>query len=167
MNLNKVFLIGNLTRDPERRSLPSGQPVVSFGLATNRFYKNQQGERQQETEFHNITVFGRLAEIASQYLQKGSSVFIEGRIRTRNWQDANGIKHYRTEIITESLQLGPRLGGFSREKIQNNIDTGHQSLSEEEIPVIEQEPINKPTKSSENPIDEPEEKEIDVKNIPF
>jgi len=108
MNLNKVFILGNLTRDPEKRNLPSGQLVVSFGVATNRFYTNQNNEKQQETEFHNVTAFGRLAEIASQYLQKGSLVFIEGRLKTRSWEDQSGTKHFRTEIIADNLQLGPR-----------------------------------------------------------
>ena len=167
MNLNKVFIIGNLTRDPEKRSLPSGQPVVSFGVASNRFYKDQQGNKQQETEFHNVTAFGRLAEIVCQYLQKGSSIFVEGRIKTRNWLDAAGVKHYKTDIIAESLQLGPKIGGFNREKIQNNIDTGHHNnLTDEEIPVIEQD-LTAGHSSAEGPENEPEEKEIDIKNIPF
>jgi len=85
MNLNKAFVLGNLTRDPEKRNLPSGNAVVSFGVATNRFFTNQQGEKQQEAEFHNITAFGKLADIAVQYLRKGSMVLIEGRLRTRSW----------------------------------------------------------------------------------
>lgn len=110
MNLNKVFLIGNLTRDPEMRTLPSGKPVVTFGIATNRVWNNAQGEKQQAAEFHNITLFGRLAEIASQYLTKGSSALIEGRLQTRSWEGKDGIKRNRTEIIGESMQLGPRRG---------------------------------------------------------
>ena len=110
MNLNKVFILGNLTRDPEKRSLPNGQTVVSFGVATNRFFTDKNQQKQQETEFHNVTMFGRLAEIASQYLNKGSLVLIEGRLRTRNWQDSSGTKHYRTEIIAERMQLGPKAG---------------------------------------------------------
>lgn len=108
MNLNKVFLIGNLTRDPEMRTLPSGKPVVTFGIATNRVWNNAQGEKQQAAEFHNITLFGRLAEIASQYLTKGSSVFVEGRLQTRSWEGKDGVKRNRTEVIGESMQLGPR-----------------------------------------------------------
>ena len=84
MNLNKAFIIGNLTRDPEMRTLPSGTPVVSFGVATNRVWKDASGEKKEETQFHNIVIFGRQAEIAQQYLKKGSMVFIEGRIQTRN-----------------------------------------------------------------------------------
>lgn len=109
MNFNKAFVLGNVTRDPELRTTPSGQSVCSFGVATNRFYKNQSGERQQSAEFHNVVAWGRLAEICNQYLKKGSLVFIEGRLQTRSWQDQNsGQKRYRTEIIAETMQLGPR-----------------------------------------------------------
>ena len=99
MNLNKVFLIGNLTRDPELRNLPSGAAVVSFGLATNRVWKDKQGEKQEDAQFHNIVVFGRQAEIVNQYLTKGSLVLIEGRIQTRSWDGKDGSKQYRTEIV--------------------------------------------------------------------
>ncbi|HEY4477600.1 MAG TPA: single-stranded DNA-binding protein [Candidatus Paceibacterota bacterium] len=110
MNLNKVFLIGNLTRDPELRTLPSGKPVVSFGLATNRIWNDASGKRQQAVEFHNIVVFGKTAEIAKQYLTKGKSALIEGRIQTRTWEAQDGAKKSKTEIIAERLQLGPRGG---------------------------------------------------------
>lgn len=108
MNLNKAFIIGNLTRDPELRTLPSGTAVCTFGVATNRVWKNQAGEKQQEAQFHNIVAFGRQGEIANQYLKKGSMVFIEGRIQTRSWDAQDGSKRSRTEIVTERLQLGPR-----------------------------------------------------------
>lgn len=108
MNLNKVFLIGNLTRDPELRALPSGQPVVNFGLATNRMWRGKDGSQQKQAEFHNVVLFGRLAEIAKQYLQKGGSVMIEGRLQTRSWEGKDGQKRNRTEIVAESMQLGPR-----------------------------------------------------------
>lgn len=109
MNFNKAFILGNVTRDPELRSTAGGQSVCSFGVATNRIYKDQSGARQQQAEFHNVVCWGRLAEIANQYLKKGSLVFIEGRIQTRSWQDQNsGQKRYKTEIVTETMQLGPR-----------------------------------------------------------
>ena len=111
MNVNKAFIIGNLTRDPELRSLPSGQAVATFGVATNRFWKNQSGERQQQVEYHNIVAFGRLAEIAGQYLNKGKMVFIEGRMQTRSWDAQDGTKKTRPEIIAERMQLGPRSSG--------------------------------------------------------
>ncbi len=108
MNLNKVFLIGNLTRDPEQRSLPSGQAVTSFGLATNRVWRGKDGSQQKQAEFHNIVMFGRLAEIASQYLKKGGMIMIEGRIQTRNWESQDGQKRNKTEIVAEAMQMGPR-----------------------------------------------------------
>ncbi len=116
MNLNKAFIIGNLTRDPELRNLPSGTPVVSFGVATNRVWKNKSGEKQEEAQFHNIVVFGRQAEIAKQYLAKGSLVMIEGRIQNRNWDAQDGTKRSRTEIVAERIQFGPRSGGGKRQQ---------------------------------------------------
>ncbi len=111
MYINKVFLFGNLTRDPELRSLPSGGQVASFGLATNRVFKKADGSKQESTEFHNIVVFGRQADTAAQYLKKGSSVFVEGRIQTRSWDSPEKGKQYRTEVIAERVQFGPRSGG--------------------------------------------------------
>ena len=140
MNLNKIILVGRLTRDPEERSLPSGQKVASFGLATDRFYNDKTGQRQRQTEFHNIVLFGRIAEIASQYLNKGSLVLIEGRIQTRSWDDKEGNKKYRTEVVAESLQLGPK----------NLPRDNDQSEKKENIPVIQE-----------------DEEEIDIKDIPF
>jgi len=110
MNVNKAIILGNLTRDPEARTLPSGRPVVSFSVATNRFWTDKNtGEKKKEVEFHNVVAFGRLAEIVHQFLFKGSMVYIEGRIRTRSWQDKKtNEKRQRTEIIAERLQLGPK-----------------------------------------------------------
>lgn len=140
MNLNKVFIIGNLTRDPELRSLPSGVPVVSFGVATNRVWKNQQGEKQEEVQFHNIVVFGKQAEIANQYLAKGRMVMIEGRLRTSNWEK-DGVKHYRTEIISEQIQFGPRpaeSGDFNRQSSQKfQANQKPDAQLKEELPQID------------------------------
>lgn len=111
MYLNKVFIIGNLTRDPELKALPSGIQVVSFSVATNRTWKDQNGAKQEAADYHNIVVFGRQAEIVAQYLKKGSSALIEGRIQTRSWDDKDGKKQYRTEIVAERVQFGPRAGG--------------------------------------------------------
>ena len=117
MNLNKIFLIGNLTRDPESRTLPSGQSVSNFGLATNRVWVDAETkEKKQQVEFHNVVAFGRLAEICNQYLKKGKLVFIEGRIQTRNWQDQSGETKYRTEVIMEGMQMGPRRPEQTTEK---------------------------------------------------
>ena len=148
MNLNKVFLVGRLTRDPETRALPSGKSVANFGLATDRYYVDKAGQKQQQTEFHNIVLFGRLAEIGSQYLNKGSLVLIEGRLQTRAWQDSSGNKRSRTEVIGEALQLGPRTAGKSTPAPQEPSQE-RDMPSQEEIPVIE------------------EDSEIDVKDIPL
>jgi len=109
MYLNKVLLYGNLTRDPELRALPSGQQVATFGLATNRSFKNKEGAQQEQTEFHNIVAFGRTAEVMGQYLKKGRPVYVEGRIQTRSW-DKDGQKQYRTEIVVDNFQFGPQGG---------------------------------------------------------
>jgi single-strand DNA-binding protein len=111
MYLNKAFIFGNLTRDPEVRALPSGMNVCSFGVATNRVYRDRDGKKQEQTDFHNIVVFGRQADTVSQYLNKGSSVFIEGRIQTRSWEGKDGEKKYRTEIVADRVQFGPRGSG--------------------------------------------------------
>ena len=108
MDLNKVFLIGRLTKNPELRTTTTGQNVASFGLATNRFWTDRNGQKQKSAEFHNIVLWGRLAELAQKWLQKGGLTFIEGRLQTHNWQDPQGVKHYRTEVIAERLQLGPK-----------------------------------------------------------
>jgi single-strand DNA-binding protein len=112
MYLNKALIIGNLTRDPEIKALPSGMQVCSFSVATNRVWKDKNGAKQESSDFHNIVVFGRQAETAGQYLKKGQSVLIEGRIQTRSWDDKDGQKKYRTEIIADRVQFGPKAGGF-------------------------------------------------------
>lgn len=111
MNLNKAFLIGNLTRDPELKTLPSGRSVVNFGLATNRTWTDQSGQRQQQAEFHNLVAFGKQAELVNQYMKKGGSLFVEGRLQTRTWDGPDGNKRSRTEIIVENFQFGPRSSG--------------------------------------------------------
>jgi len=139
MNLNKVFLIGRLTRDPEKRALPSGQSVTSFGMATGRFYTDKNGQKQQQTEFHNIVMFGKLADIAAQYLNKGSLTLIEGRLQTRTWQDTSGNQKSRTEIVAERMQLGPKSASRTSQDSEK---------TSEDIPVVE-------------------EDQIDIKDIPF
>src|SRR3989344_3630638 len=107
MYINKAIVFGNLTRDPELRALPSGAQVCSFSIATNRTYKKADGTKQEEVEFHNIVVFGRQAENCAQYLKKGSTAYVEGRIKTRSWEK-DGVKHYKTEINADTVQFGPR-----------------------------------------------------------
>lgn len=121
MYINKAFIYGNLTRDPESRALPNGTPVASFSVATNRVYKDKAGVKQESVDYHNVVVFGRQAEIVTQYLRKGSSVFVEGRIQTRSWDDKEGKKQYRTEINAERVQFGPKAGGTSGEYAPTEI----------------------------------------------
>jgi single-strand DNA-binding protein len=108
-SLNKVQIIGNCTRDPEVRQTPGGQFVANIGVATNRQWKDREsGEQKEQVEFHNVTVWGKLAEICGQYLKKGAKVYFEGRLQTRNWEDDKGTKHYRTDIVADNMIM---LGG--------------------------------------------------------
>lgn len=107
MYINKAFLYGNLTRDPELRALPSGMNVVNFSLATNRTFKDRDGKKQEQTDFHNVVVFGRQADTVNQYMKKGSAVFVEGRMQTRSWEK-DGEKKYRTEVVADRVQFGPK-----------------------------------------------------------
>ena len=142
MNLNKVFLIGRLAADPESRMTPSGQMVTTVRIATNRVWNNRStGEKQEQVEFHTIVAWRNLAEIISKYLRKGQMAFFEGRLQTRSWQGQDGVKRYRTEIIGESMQLGPKVLG----------EQPTPQTKEEEIPIIE----------------EKEDGEINVEDIPF
>lgn len=177
MYLNKVFLVGRLTADPILRSTSSGQPVCSIRIATNRVWTDKEtGQRQEETQYHNVVLWRRLAEIGSQFLAKGSLVLIEGRLQTRSWQDASGNNQYRTEIIAERMQLGPRM----TEKITSSQDT-----LTEQIPIIEdnsdiapQQPLTDrktPQQTKEmqkenqenSKIKQETEEEIDLKDLPF
>lgn len=107
-SVNKVFLLGNLGADPDVRETQDGRVICTFRVATSRRYKDRNDETQQETEWHRVTVFGRTAEIARDYLKKGSNVWVEGRIHTRKWTDKDGVERYTTEIVCENLQLGSR-----------------------------------------------------------
>ncbi|MBI4089791.1 MAG: single-stranded DNA-binding protein [Candidatus Kerfeldbacteria bacterium] len=135
MNLNKALIIGNLTRDPEGRTTTGGQNVASFGVATTRRWKDRQsGEPKEQTEFHNVVAWSRLAEIAQQYLHKGSKVYIEGRIQTRTWEDQTGAKRNRTEIIAESMIMLDRPSAAKAESAQAEPPAA-KPAEEEEINV--------------------------------
>lgn len=114
MNLNKVQLIGRLTRDPELRTTPSGQTVTAISIATNRTWNDKSGQKQEKSEFHNIVIWGRLAEIAGQYLTKGQEAYFEGRLETRAYKGKDGIERRTTEIIAENMQMGSRAQGSSQ-----------------------------------------------------
>ena len=145
MYLNKAIIIGNLTRDPELRSLPSGVKVCSFSVATNRVWKDKNGARQESTDYHNVVTFGRSAETVAQYMKKGSSILVEGRIQTRSWEDKNsGEKKYRTEIVAERTQFGPKGGGAGNavpaaakagaEPEEAAVEYPEEDISPEDIP---------------------------------
>lgn len=153
MYLNKVFLIGNLTRDPELRAIPSGTKVVQIGLATNRVWKDQSGARKEATEYHNIVAFGRQAEILAQYCRKGSSLYVEGRLQTRSWDGQDGKKNYRTEIVLDSFQFGPKTSGGAP------MQTTSKSASDAEAP-------QKDAAADLDTIEYPDE-EINLEDIPF
>lgn len=102
-SLNKAQIIGNITRDPELKTTTGGQSVCTLGVATNRYWTDSSGQKKDEAEYHNVVVWGKLAEICDQYLRKGMKVFFEGRLQTRNWEDEGGAKHYRTEIVAQDM----------------------------------------------------------------
>ena len=111
MNLNRVILIGRLAADPESRTTAGGQSVASMRIVTNRVWKDQSGPKQEQAEFHSITLWGRLAQIATQYLKKGGLVMVEGRLQTRSWTGQDNVKKYRTEIVADRVQFGPKRAG--------------------------------------------------------
>jgi single-strand DNA-binding protein len=137
MYLNKAILIGNLTRDPELKSLPSGIKVCSFSIATNRVWKDKNGARQEAADYHNVVVFGRQAETVAQYMKKGNSILVEGRMQTRSWDDKNtGEKKYRTEVIADRTQFGPKGSGGGATSSPKAVDNegGVQGGDEIEYP---------------------------------
>lgn len=143
MYLNKIILIGNLTRDPELRSLPSGVKVCSFSLATNRVWKDKNGARQESADYHNVVVFGRQAETVAQYMKKGSSILVEGRMQTRSWDDkTTGEKKYRTEVVADRTQFGPKSSstGFTPSKVEG--DASQKNPEETDAIEYPEEDIN-------------------------
>lgn len=181
MNLNKVFLIGRLAADPESRTTPSGQMVTTVRLATNRVWNNRTtGEKQEQVEFHTVICWGNLADIVSKYLRKGQMAMFEGRLQTRSWVGQDGVKRYRTEIVAENMQLGPKAMNASGSYQSNSNTVGvhpvksaeggaaeqqFNRVKEEEIPVINEDaPVTSDPIITDSDI---EEKEIDLKDIPF
>lgn len=151
MYLNKALIIGNLTRDPEIKALPSGAKVCSFSVATNRVWKDKNGAKQEAADYHNVVVFGRQAETAGQYLKKGSGVLVEGRMQTRSWDGTDGQKKYRTEIIADRVQFGNRpTGAGATGGSSKNIP---EDSGQKDVPAADT-------------IDYPEE-EINPDDIPF
>jgi len=154
MNLNKAMIIGFLTRDPEIRTTPNGKTVASFSVATNFVWTDQSGQKHEKAEFHNIVAWARLAEICGQYLKKGSKIYLEGRLQTRDWVGQDSVKRYRTEIVAENMIMLDRAGARSQ------TDRNDQ-------PPMPSEPVINVEEAVGTIEDSQDEEEIKVENIPF
>lgn len=168
-SLNRAMIVGNLTRDPEMRYTPNGQAVTSFSVATNRRWKDKDGNAQEQTEFHNIVAWGKLAEFTSQFLHKGNRVYVEGRLQTRNWEGQDGNKRNRTEIVCENfIALTPK-GATETMTSASPASVGEDV---EEFPIKDVKEEDKPEKKSPSAKatgdkEEPKDDEIDLDDIPF
>lgn len=159
MDLNKVMIIGRLVRDPEMRTTGTGQTVVSFSVATNFTWKDQQGQQQERVEYHNIVAWRRLAEIIGQYLKKGRQVYIEGRLQTRSWEDQQGQKKYRTEIVADNMIMLGSGGGQSND--------GGQPAPANQTPTVSPDTPNQAPSSTSTASANPADDEISIEDIPF
>ncbi len=157
-SLNRATIIGNLTREPEIRQIPSGQSVCSFAVATNRSWTSADGQKQEATEFHNIVAWGKLAEICAQYLNKGRKVYIEGRLQTRDWEGQDGVRRYRTEIVAENLIILDRGTGPAATSVPSNPGFSMGGGSKTFTPP--------PPPMKDDPAPNPDD-EIKIEDIPF
>ena len=160
MNLNKVQLIGRLTRDPEVRTTPSGQTVTTLSIATNRTWNDKAGQKQEKSEFHNIVIWGRLAEIAGQYLTKGQEAYFEGRLETRAYTGKDGVERRTTEVVAENMQMGSRAAGSASGPRPAPMGAAPQPAARPMTPMPAQEEI--PTIN----LDE-EQDEVRHEDVPF
>lgn len=176
ISLNRAMIVGNLTRDPELRYTPSGQPVCSFGIATNRRWRDKEGNQKEDVQFHDIVAWGKLAEVVSQILKKGTRAYVDGRLQTRQWEGQDGAKRQRTEIVMENfIPLTPKGAG----PVEEMAEAAAPSVAEEPVSgaaeaVEESEKKEKKTKKdSEKETSDKKEKvgkdeeEIDLDEIPF
>lgn len=161
MNLNKAMIIGNLTRDPETRTTPQGQTVANFSVATNLVWNDANGQRQEKAEFHNIVVWRKLAEICVQYLRKGSKVYIEGRLQTRDWVGQDGNKRYTTEIIAENMIMLDSKGSNPAPAADSFSAPAQEASQAPAAPIQEAPP------SQEAPKNDSSDQEIKLEDIPF
>mgnify|MGYP001611754730 CR=1 FL=1 len=162
MDLNKAMIIGNVTRDPETRTTPSGQTVANFSVATNLVWKDQSGARQEKAEFHNVVAWRRLAETIAQYVKKGSRIYVEGRIQTRSWDDqATNTKRYRTEIIADSMIMLDRAGA-GQGSAGKSYQSSPANQTEQPSPTDDFSQSSAPVNNRVSADDE-----INVEDIPF
>ncbi|NTW26812.1 MAG: single-stranded DNA-binding protein [Candidatus Moranbacteria bacterium] len=166
MNLNKVQLIGRLTRDPEIRTTPSGQTVATIGIATNRTWNDKAGQKQEKSEFHNIVIWGRLAEIAGQYLTKGQEAYFEGRLETRSYTGKDGVERKTTDIVAENMQMGSRAQGASSNSNSNFNRPAPMAMGAA--------PASRPMPQQQAPMEEiptinldEEQDEVRLEDVPF
>jgi len=164
MDLNKVILVGRVTADPQVRSTPGGQSVTTIGVATNRTWVDKAGQKQEQTEFHNVVLWGRTAEIAGQYLTKGAMVLIEGRLQTRSWTDKQGQQRKTTEVMAERMQLGPRAANAGGGSVGGGRSFGATSASS---PAQDGGDKDAVPSLDEIPVINLEEDEIKPEDIPF
>lgn len=170
MNVNKVIIVGRLTRDPELRTTNTGSTVANVGVATNRFWTDQSGQKQEQTEFHNIVLFGKIAELAGQYLVKGQEAYFEGRLQTRSYTGKDNIERRATEVVAETMQFGskPQGGGYAASAAQS---APAQSSPAPAAPVPNNGPAQSPQQEPEENIptinldDEPGE--VKIEDVPF
>ena len=185
MDLNKAMIIGNVTRDPELKTIGNGQNVTTFGIATNLVWTDQSGQKQQKAEFHNIVAWRKLAEICAQYLRKGAKVYIEGRIQTRDWMAQDGTKRFMTEILAENMIMLDRTGTNNNTQ-QPQGGNQFQGSDQFQAPQPRQQapatpqfnqvsatPVTSPDEPVNNPINQdlpennPHEEEVKLEDIPF
>ncbi len=171
-SLNRAQIVGNLTRDPEMRYTPNGQAVCSFSVATNRRWRDKDGNNQEATEFHNVTAWGKLAEIISQYTKKGNKIYVEGRLQTRTWEGQDGGKRNRTEIIAENIIFLTPKGATATpvstgENPEPDIEEFPTSTETKESPAEPQEKPKKPKTKETKKEEESSEDDINLDEIPF
>lgn len=162
MNVNKVILVGRLTRDPEIRSTPGGQSVATLALATNSFWTDKGGSRQEKTEYHNIVLWGKLAEIAGQYLVKGQECYVEGRLQTRSYTGKDGNERKVTEVVGESMQMGSKAGQGQSSGGSGNSSYQRSAPAQNKSPQNQKEEDEIPTINLDDELDE-----IRIEDVPF
>jgi single-strand DNA-binding protein len=165
MNVNKVILVGRLTRDPEMRTTPTGQSVATLSLATNSFWTDKSGQRQDKTEFHSVVLWGKLAEIAGQYLIKGQECFIEGRLQTREYTAKDGSARRATEIIGENMQMGSKAGGAAGGNTGGGYQRPAAAAATTAAPAAAKQPVAEEEIPTINLDDEMED--IRIEDVPF
>ncbi|MBL4694709.1 single-stranded DNA-binding protein [Candidatus Gracilibacteria bacterium] len=159
MSLNRVQIIGNLTRDPEMKQIPGGQVVVNFSVATNATWTDKDGNKQEKVEFHNIVAWRKLAEIIGQYLKKGSKVFVEGKLQTRSWEGEDGVKRYRTEIVAENMIMLDSKGAAVSDRVPAGI-TAEQAPMPDAAPAA-------PVAAAGGAPAEAKKEEVTIDDLPF